>query len=414
MSVISRILEVTILSLAKIRQRLDALLVAVQNIDIDTSTLAKQGTNESATLTATQTAATNAYASAEAAKTAIGTPASGQPSTLFAAIAASGGGPATALEAEVEQGKADIAQAIEGKGGTASASQSMQQLATAITNLPTIGMGTRLVWADGVTITSVKQALNESRASLVEYEDYDLTSIINAGFFAYMSGLKRVVLHNLTAIDTPLVVNLFAGVTADFIGAPKLLTFRSSNFNGAAGAKEIYFPKLTSVYRQMFRNNTLIEKVNLHNCNATTDSQTYNYTFNNCSNLKWLDLTSATNDVIYASSSGGKSTFGSCINLIDLIIGTNLSDGAELVSWDPTNALSSSTTSLLTDTDIAAGFTSNLEKLLYNIREHIAALLPDRTGDTAYTIQFSANVKAAILADAATLTAFTNKNWTIA
>ena len=102
---------------------------------------AKQGTNASATLTATQTAATNAYASAEAAKTGvvdgndtaisvakemrsevgtgsdtaaesgtlfailkwvkdkvksifnlIGSPASGQPSTLFAAIAAGGGG----------------------------------------------------------------------------------------------------------------------------------------------------------------------------------------------------------------------------------------------------------------------------------------------------------------------------------
>lgn len=95
--------------------------------------IAKQGTNTSATLTTTQdyasaaasasadasskagdlkswvgiptsghtvssdaqtaaTQATNAYTSAEAAKTLIGQPASGQPSTLFAAIAAGGGG----------------------------------------------------------------------------------------------------------------------------------------------------------------------------------------------------------------------------------------------------------------------------------------------------------------------------------
>lgn len=119
----------------------DTLFGAIANINIDTSTIAKQGTNASATLTATQTAATNAYASAEAAKTGvvdgndtaisvskeirsevgtgsdtaaesgtlfavvkwvkdkvksifnlIGSPESGQPSTLFAAIAAGGGG----------------------------------------------------------------------------------------------------------------------------------------------------------------------------------------------------------------------------------------------------------------------------------------------------------------------------------
>lgn len=113
----------------------------IAGISIDTTTIAKQGTNASATLTATQTAATNAYASAEAAKTAtvdgndtavgvakdvrsevgtgsdtaaetgtlfavvkwvkdkvksifnlIGSPATGQPATLFAAIAAGGGG----------------------------------------------------------------------------------------------------------------------------------------------------------------------------------------------------------------------------------------------------------------------------------------------------------------------------------
>lgn len=46
----------------------DTLFGAIANITIDTSTIAKQGTNASATLTATQTAATNAYASAEAAK----------------------------------------------------------------------------------------------------------------------------------------------------------------------------------------------------------------------------------------------------------------------------------------------------------------------------------------------------------
>ena len=128
----------------------DTLFGAIANITIDTSTIAKQGTNASATLTATQTAATNAYASAEAAKIGvvdgndtavgvakevrgevgtgsdtaaetgtlfavvkwvkdkvksifqlIGSPASGQPSTLFAAIAAGGGGGSSAAVPEI-------------------------------------------------------------------------------------------------------------------------------------------------------------------------------------------------------------------------------------------------------------------------------------------------------------------------
>lgn len=71
----------------------------ISHIDIDTSNLAKQGSNAGATLTDTQAAAVQAASDAAAAKTAaqdaktlIGQPASGQPSDLFAAIAAGGGG----------------------------------------------------------------------------------------------------------------------------------------------------------------------------------------------------------------------------------------------------------------------------------------------------------------------------------
>ena len=55
---------------------------------------------------------------------------------------------------------------------------------------------------------------------------------------------------------------------------------------------------------------------------------------------------------------------------------------------------------------------SNLKQLLYNIRRHIAAYLP-QTSD-GYSFSFSSNIKSAILADQATQDAFTNKGWTIA
>jgi len=107
---------------------LSALKTAIDNIDIDATTIAKQGTNASATLTATQAAVvdgndtaisaikevrsevgTSSDTASETGTTLfavlkwvkdkvksifqlIGSPASGQPSTLFAAIAAGGGG----------------------------------------------------------------------------------------------------------------------------------------------------------------------------------------------------------------------------------------------------------------------------------------------------------------------------------
>lgn len=102
--------------------------------------------------------------------------------------------------------------------------------------------------------------------------------------------------------------------------------------------------------------------------------------------------------------------FQSNDNLIDFVTGEHMTTSFSLYGWSPTNALSSTSTSLV---DEGETFTSNLEKLLYNIREHIAANLPDRTGLSALTITFSAAVKAAILADTDTANAFADKNWTV-
>lgn len=128
--------------------------------------------------------------------------------------------------------------------------------------------------------------------------------------------------------------------------------------------------------------------------------------FYGCTQIKLVDMPSG----IETRSAG---LFTNCHNLIDIVWGAANSN-QNFATWNPTNALSSSSTSLLTPEDIAAGFTSNLEKLLYNIREHLAANLTDRTGQSSPTITFSSAVKSAILADTTTAAAFTNKNWTIA
>ena len=116
------------------------------------------------------------------------------------------------------------------------------------------------------------------------------------------------------------------------------------------------------------------------------------------------------------------SFLSSCPQLIDVVAGKRFSNADSnetryarmLINWSPTDALDDQSNSLLTEEDITAGFTNNLQKLLYNIREHIAANLVDRTGQSSWTIGFSADVKAAIQADTTTSDAFTNKNWTIA
>lgn len=123
-------------------------------------------------------------------------------------------------------------------------------------------------------------------------------------------------------------------------------------------------------------------------------------------NMPMLKIIEAPNLV----SLGGSNIFTNNPKLIDIIVGEINSD-AIFSGWSPTEALSSASASLVEEGET---FASNLEKLLYNIREHIAANLQDRTGLSALTITFSAAVKAAILADQPTADAFTNKNWTIA
>lgn len=99
-------------------------------------------------------------------------------------------------------------------------------------------------------------------------------------------------------------------------------------------------------------------------------------------------------------------------DLIDLTIGKKIDNSFSLVTWRGANALLDDSTSLLTEEDIVNGFTSNRQKLLYNIREHIAKNL--KVIDSGYSVTFSAEIKAAILADQETADAFTNKGWTIA
>lgn len=304
-------------------QGVQAIRDDISHIDIDTSDLAKQGTNPNATLTDTQTAAQNAETAAGQAK-----------------------------------------QAADDAKAAALALPSAQEIAQAV-------------------IAGTSIPLNLGGIEFVS--GHEQTTIIGALLnFAYI--------YRFTDTET---------VVLNTIGYP---------FQSWANLHEVHMLNCEEAMNvTVFRKIPALEYANLPKLRLVSTSGTAAQ-FYNCPNLKKVNVSSL---AIFPPSS----MFGDCHNLIDLITGANFTSSVNLKNnWDPTNAYNSSLSTLVTDTEDEFGnpITNNLQQLLYNIRRHFAANLPDRTGLSSLTITFHANMKAAIQADTATSNAFTNKNWTIA
>ncbi len=179
-----------------------------------------------------------------------------------------------------------------------------------------------------------------------------------------------------------------------------------SLFTESQNLRYVYDDKLTKLDRYaLFNNNRNILEVYFPNLIDVVSSQgTYFYS----PSIRVLYVPNANNNICDFYNMYN----ASC--LIDLTIGKSFNSNTRISGWQPAEALRNDTTSLLTSEDIQAGFANNREKLLYNIREHIAALLPDRTGQTPFTLTVYATIKDAINGDTATADAFANKNWVIA
>ena len=472
----------------------------ISHIDIDTTTIAKQGTNASATLTATQTAATNAYASAEAAKTAtidgndtaigvakeirsevgtgsdtaaetgtlfavvkwvkdkikavqgtnanatltdtqsaatnvetlVGTPASGQPATLFAAIAAGGGGGGGDAQESTSQAiLAEIGSA--GSGQSPTLFGAIGDVALSATTLQSLAdswaaMVTNRQNFDGWTFvdytpTCVGDIICR-KDLLYSINDTKVTTLSGVRNFANCNNLISVTMSAVTLISAnECFYNMAALVSASFPNVRKITGYNI--FASSSVLTSIDMPLLERVEgsgREIIYQCTGLRTL-------TLPSLTYmlgNSNFQACSNLRDINLPEITQ--IQGSSNcqncsqlrkfySPKLTtanngvgFGNCTRLIDFEVGA-INSNANFNTWNPTEALSSSSTSLVEEGET---FSSNLEKLLYNVREHIAAKITDRTGLSALTMTLHANMKTAINADTATAQAFTNKNWTIA
>ena len=227
-----------------------------------------------------------------------------------------------------------------------------------------------------------------------------LTTISGGNDFYGCTSLQSVDLPSLTTISGD---SAFLGCTSlQSVDLPSLTTISGSYaFQNCTSLQSIDLPFLTTISGgSSFYKCTSLKSVNLPSLTTISTS----YTFLNCDSLQSLDLPSLTGTI-------GNDSIVYCPKLIRITIKQGTDFSLNFSTWDPKEALLTTSTSLV---DEGESFASNREKLLYNIRTYIAARLKDMTGLTAPTFTFGADLKTAITEDAETLAAFTSKNFNIA
>ena len=232
-----------------------------------------------------------------------------------------------------------------------------------------------------------------------------LTTISGNSTFYKCTSLQSVNLPSLTTINNSGSVFESCG-SLQSVELPSLTTINNSIsvFESCGSLQSVKLPSLTTIYNSgsMFTNCSSLQSVELPS--LTTIDGNCLWLFKKCTKLQKLLIPQI--ESIYYDR-----VFQNCIslNLIEIKQGTDFS--LNFSSWNPTEALLTTSTSLV---DEGESFASNREKLLYNIRTYIAARLKDMTGLTAPTFTFGADLKTAITEDAETLSAFTSKNFNIA
>lgn len=283
--------------------------------------------------------------------TKIGTAADGQPATLFEAIAASG-------DPQVKQ--------------------LLQQIYSEhITSLKISG-----AVFDSLTIKPSVLDVLWRGSQLLSLED-DEVEIIDSGGDPYLLSFNKLTFLKLNKLKEFNVNN----VNNTFISSSSLTRVELPNLERYLGTGRLFV-------------GNAIKYVSMPKCLTITSIQF----MRSCMYYEVLDVSSCASDISLATYQTNSDY------LIDLVIGKNISQSWKITNWRASEALLTNSTSLVYDGET---FASNREKLLYNLREHIAANLPTLTNE-GYSLNFGAPIKAAILADTETTEAFTNKGWTIA
>lgn len=311
---------------------------AVENIDF--SEIAKQGTNPNASLSDVQAK--------------IGTPATGQPTDLFAAIAASS-----------TQGNADSAVSL-----------FADKFRAAGLSVPA-----------NATLYQLYQVVNQYTALLLGDNKFSVNTPNT--FF------KALLLRN----------SLEEIVDEAFTGELPFTGGRGA-FADSLNLKKVVLPNASNTGQSAFGSCSNVKYIDLRNCNKFA-----NYVFSRCYTLEYLNLSKVSNINL-------NDLFRECKNLVDLVIGSEFKSSvsfSDKTRYDPSNAYDTNSSSLCYDSDLQTygrNFSTNWDKWKWCIINHFAANLPDRTGLTAYTITFGSTVLSKF--DTEMTQAFTSKNWTLA
>ncbi len=262
------------------------------------------------------------------------------------------------------------------------------------------------------TTELAKESTLQGVKDLVENikQNVDLVPVTNLLQQIVDANVLRPNLQGITFVDGTATDDISALIVG---GAPNILTIGSETFNdvirqytfsGCSSLQQANFPLATSIGNYAFNSCSNLKQVNIPLATSVSG-----FTFYSCSSLQQANIPLV--------ASVGVNDFQGCNNLIKLTLGVNLGKSINLSSanWNPTNAYSTASRSLIPE-DVQAEHPLwyNLDYLLYNIRECIAANLPDRTGQSALTITFNATMKGHINNSPETIAAFTDKNWTIA
>lgn len=277
---------------------------------------------------------------------------------------------------------ADAYTAILAKGGTLPTTQDSANLPTAIASIPSSSFDMDgFIFDEGYEPTTAGELTNVFLPHLKEIDNDSIQSL-KVFFVMNNTTVERVELRGATT-------------TSSYSG-----TIDATLLSRCSSLAYISIPNLTELNfapDHAFSYNGNLLELHLPKVGYVTGSRQ----FSENSKLQVCDLT-------MCSRLANAYHFIRDYDLIELHIGAGMTNSFFINYWSPTNALDANSSSLV---ETGEPFANNLEKLLYNIREYIAANLRTDVGNK--TITMSAAVKAAINADPATLAAFPS-NWTIA
>ena len=229
----------------------------------------------------------------------------------------------------------------------------------------------------------------------------EMTMSIASYAFQNCSKFTSANLPNATSVGSYAFEQCTGLITANL---PNATSVGSHAFEQCTGLITANLPNVTSIATAAFSDCTGLRTANFHNVTSIAGDA-----FWECRSLYYLDISRV--------ASISTRVFRNNYNLIDLHLGVYLEVSLNLSSaeWNPTNAYSNTSRSLVpADVQELHPEWPNRDYLLYCLREHFAANLPDRTGQTALTITFNATMKGYINNSPETVAAFTNKYWIIA